>query len=81
MLVQIIWDLITILYLPHDNDPKHSANNTRQRVLYSPPKYFEMPPESPHINPIEHLWDYLDKKIRNHNITSKERLKATLPEE
>ena len=32
-------------------------------------------------NPIEHLWEYLDKKIRDGNISSKDHLKAVLHNE
>lgn len=64
-----------------DNDPKHTALNTRLWVLYNTPKYLVTPPQSPDINPIEHLRDYLEKKIRSHNITSRQSLKLALLEE
>ncbi|CAK9827588.1 Transposable element Tcb1 transposase [Anthophora retusa] len=74
-------DLKDNFIFTHDNDPKHSAYNTRQWVLYNTPKYLQTPPQSPDINPIEHLWDYLEKKLHNHNISSKESLKIALLEE
>lgn len=46
-----------------DNDPKHTAYNTKLWILYNTPKYLKTPPQSPDINPIEHLWDYLEKKF------------------
>lgn len=36
------------------------------------------PPQRPDLNPIEHLWDHLDKRIRNHTISSKAQLKEIL---
>ena len=33
---------------------------------------------SPDINPIEHLWDYLERAIRIHTISSKTDLKNVL---
>ena len=32
------------------------------------------PPHSPDLNPIEHLWDILDKKIDKCNVTSQDTL-------
>ncbi|GFU97388.1 transposable element Tcb1 transposase [Trichonephila clavipes] len=40
-----------------------------------------MPPQSPDLNPIEHLWDLLEGKIRQHNISSKDMLKSVLKDE
>ena len=39
------------------------------------------PPQSPDINPIEHLWALLERKIRQHNITSKAMLKEVIKSE
>lgn len=64
-----------------DNDPKHTAYNTRMWILNNTPAYLKTPPQSPDINPIEHLWDYLDRQIRKHEISSKEDLKNALIEE
>ena len=32
------------------------------------------PPQSPDLNPIEQLWDYLDTEVRKHHISSKDNL-------
>ncbi|GFU45071.1 uncharacterized protein TNCV_4235561 [Trichonephila clavipes] len=39
------------------------------------------PPQSPDLNPIEHLWDYLDRQIRKQEIKTKNDLKKALFEE
>lgn len=39
------------------------------------------PPQSPDLNPIEHLWSILKRKIREHSVTSKESLKNILIQE
>jgi transposase len=36
------------------------------------------PPQSPDLNPIEQLWDYVDTEVRKHYISSKENLWNTL---
>lgn len=64
-----------------DNDPKHSSHVVREWLLYNVPKQLHTPPQSPDLNPIEHLWDVLERRIRTHNITSKATLKAALQEE
>lgn len=40
-----------------DNDPKHTAYNTRTWILYNTPAFIKTPPQSLDLNPIEHLWD------------------------
>ena len=62
-----------------NNDPKHTAYNTRLLLLYNIKKQLKTPPQSPYLNPIKHLWYLLERCIRNHVITSKEMLKAVLP--
>lgn len=64
-----------------DNDPKHSALNARLYVLYNTPHYMKTPPQSPDVNPIEHLWDELERRIRTRKISNKVELKQALQEE
>ena len=58
------------------NDPKNTACNIRMWILHnSTPAYLKTPLQFPDINPIEHLWNYLERQIRKHQISSKEDLK------
>lgn len=61
-----------------DNDPKHTAHVVRDWLLYYAPKQLNSPPQSPDLNPIEHIWDVLEKKVRKYNTTSRETLKTAL---
>ena len=65
----------------HDNDPKHTSKIVKEWLLYRTPKTLDHPPQSPDLNPIEHLWAYLDKKVRQRTVSNKEELKKTILEE
>ncbi|MBV2145656.1 MAG: transposase, partial [Wolbachia endosymbiont of Pissodes strobi] len=39
------------------------------------------PPQSPDINPIEHLWEELKRRVRKNEFSIKEELKARVTEE
>ncbi|GFX46615.1 transposable element Tc1 transposase [Trichonephila clavipes] len=64
-----------------DNDPKHTALIVKLWLLYYEPNQLRTPPQSPDLNPIEHLWGLLERRIREHVIASKEMLKSVLVDE
>lgn len=64
-----------------DNDPKHTALDSRLWILYNCPKYLKTPPQSPDLNPIENLWSIFKKKLKYYHIRNVIDLKKALKTE
>ena len=64
--------------LQQDNDPKHTShlciNYLKSKEDDGVLKILKWPPQSPDLNPIELLWDELDRRIRDLKPTSISRL-------
>ncbi|GFU95337.1 transposable element Tcb1 transposase [Trichonephila clavipes] len=67
--------------LQQDNDTKDTARVVRKWLLYNVREQVKTIPQSPDLNSIEHLWNYLDRQIRKQEIKTKNDLKKALLEE
>ncbi|GFX61274.1 transposable element Tcb1 transposase [Trichonephila clavipes] len=74
-------DLGSSFRFQDDSDPRHTAEILMLWLLYNVPDQLHTPPQSPDLNPVEHLWGLLERKIHQHNISSKDMLKSALKEE
>lgn len=58
-------NLPVIWTFQHDNDPKHTAYSVRRFLESQSIIVLDWPPNSPDLNPIEHLWSQVKKKLAN----------------
>lgn len=68
-------------YLYQDNDPKHKAHNSRMWTLFNCPHVMDVPPQSPDLNVIEHVWEHLERNLQNYQIKTTQDLENSIKAE
>ncbi|CAF4204233.1 unnamed protein product, partial [Rotaria sordida] len=64
-----------------DNDPKHTARIVKNWLDNQGIKRLIWSPFSPDMNPIEHLWDELERRMKKHQLKNENELRDILQAE
>ncbi len=65
----------------HDNDPKHTSKTTTALLKKLGVKVMDWPSMSPDLNPIEHLWGILKRKVEECKVSNIHQLRDVIMEE
>lgn len=61
--------------MQQDNDPKHTANATKEFIRGKKWKVLDWPSQSPDLNPIEHAFHLLKRRLKSETPQNKQQLK------
>ncbi len=59
----------TKVIFQHDNNPKHTAKSIKEWLKNQEFQTMVWPAQSPDLNPIEHLWAHVKRKLNNFETT------------
>ena len=65
----------------HDNDPKHTSGVIKDWLKEKKIQTLSWPSFSPDLNPIEHLCDELEHRVKIHQLKNAQQLKDLLQDE
>ena len=65
----------------HDNDPKHTSGLIKDWLKEKKIQTLPWASFSPDLNPIEHLWDELERRVKKHQPKNAQQLKDLLQDE
>lgn len=65
----------------HDNDPKHASRLVKEWITSKRVRILEWPSQSPDLNPIEHVWNELGRKVGRQKHRNRAELLQHLREE
>ena len=64
-----------------DNDSKHTAGNISEWFVKNRINTFKWPAPSPDTNPIEHIWDELERRMRPYSPKNKDEFWSIIQKE
>ena len=67
--IQLFQNDASIILFQHDNATSHTARGTVNFLRANNTEFInDWPARSPDLNPIEHVWDNVDQRVRRHPI-------------
>jgi transposase len=64
--------------MQHDNDPKHRARIVTNWLNQKGVEWFKWPSFSSDLNPIEHIWDKVERRMKKEKPNNETELKQGL---